>query len=115
MKNTLSRLFSWAPSTDTGLAVFSEVLMVISAYLGLSLFGETLRNPIVFGLIGTVGICVILPLYWMVVVKRERIDELGITKRHWLVSLIVSLLLGGFFFFTYYFRILPNTKNKKIP
>ena len=95
----LNRLFLWALSTDTGLAVFSQVLMVISAYLGLSLFGETLLNPIIFGLIGTVGVCVILPLYWIVVVKWEKLDELGITKGHWLGSPIVSRFLGGFFFF----------------
>ena len=65
-------------------------------------FGKTWLNPLLFGIIGTVGVCVILPLYWMVVKRKKGLGALGITKKYWLVSLIVSLLLGGFFFFEYY-------------
>ena len=83
MKNTiLKRLFLWSPSTDTGMAAFSVVLMVILAYLGLILFGKTWLSPIIFNLLGTIGVCVVLPLYWMVVVRKKGLDTLGITRRH---------------------------------
>lgn len=103
MKNTiLKRLFLWSPSTETGMAAFSEVLMLILTYLGLILFGKTLLNPIIFNLLGTIGICVVLPFHWMVVVRKKGLDTLGITRRHWLVSLIVGVFLAGFSLWGYY-------------
>ncbi len=103
MKNTiLKRLFLWSPSMDTGMAVFSEVLMVILAYLGLIFFGKTWLSPIIFNLLGTIGVCVVLPLYWMVVVRKKGLDTLGITTRYWLVSLAVGMLLAGFSLWGYY-------------
>lgn len=103
MKNTfLKGLFLWAPSTDTGIAAFSEVLMVILAYLGITLFGKTWLNPIVFNLLGTIGVCVVLPLYWMVVARKKGIDTLGISRRHWLVSLLAGVSLAGFSLWGYY-------------
>ena len=98
----LKRLFLWSPSTDTGMASFSEVLMVILAYLGLSLFGKTWLEPLIFAVIGSFGVCVILPLYWMVVVRKKGLDSLGITGRHWLVSLLVGVFLAGFSLWGYY-------------
>jgi len=104
MKNTmLKRLFLWSPSMDTVMAVFSQVLMMILAYLGLNLFGKTwFGSSILFGLIGALGGGVILPLYWMVVIRERELKEVGITREKWLVSLIVSLILGGLLFWQYY-------------
>lgn len=103
MKNTiLKRLFLWSPSIDTGIAAFSEVLMMILAYLGLSLFGKTWLSPIIFNLLGTIGICVILPLYWMVVVRKKGLNILGITGRHWVISLAVGAFLAGGSLWGYY-------------
>jgi membrane protease YdiL (CAAX protease family) len=104
MKNTmLKRLFLWSPSMDTGMAVFSQVLMMVLAYLGLNLFGKTwFGSSILFGLIGALGVGVILPLYWMVVIRERELKEVGITREKWLVSLIVSLILGGLLFWQYY-------------
>jgi len=45
---------------------------------------------------------VILPLYWMVVIRERELKEVGITREKWLVSLIVSLILGGLLFWQYY-------------
>jgi membrane protease YdiL (CAAX protease family) len=103
------RLFLWSPSKDTGIAAFSEVLMVILAYLGLTVFGGIWFGGLIFSLIGTVGVCVILPLYWMVVVRKKGLATLGITKRHWLISLIVSIVLAGFVFLGYYRRYSIST------
>jgi membrane protease YdiL (CAAX protease family) len=85
------------------MAVFSQVLITILAYLGLNLFGETwLGSSLLFGLIGALGVGVILPLYWMVVIRERELKEVGITGRNWLVSLLISLVLGGLLFWQYY-------------
>jgi membrane protease YdiL (CAAX protease family) len=103
MKNTiLKRLFLWSPSTDTGMAAFSVVLMMILAYFGITLFGKTWLSPIAFNLLGTIGVCVVLPIFWMVVVRKKGLDTLGITRRHWLVSLIAGVFLAGFTLWGYY-------------
>ncbi|MCK4542519.1 MAG: CPBP family intramembrane metalloprotease [Spirochaetales bacterium] len=102
-KTILKRLFLWSPSTNTGMAAFSVVLMMILAYLvSLIFFGKTWLSFIIFNLLGTIGVCVILPLYWMVVVRKKGLNTLGITRRHWIVSLIAGVFLAGFTLWGYY-------------
>ena len=78
-KTILYRFFVWSPSADTAAAALSVVLLTILAYLGLALFEETWLSFLFFVLIGTVGVCVLLPLYWMVVRRKKGLDTLGIT------------------------------------
>ena len=103
MKKTISkRFFVWSPSADTAAAALSVVLLTILAYLGLVLFEETWLSFLIFVLIGTVGVCVLLPLYWMVVRRKKCLDTLGITTKYWLASLLVSVLLAGFSLWDYH-------------
>lgn len=103
MKETiLKRFFVWSPSADTAAAALSVVLLTILAYLGLVLFEGTWLSFLIFVLIGTVGVCVILPLYWMVVRRKKGLDTLGITTKHWLASLLVGMLLAGFSLWGHY-------------
>ena len=101
-KAILKRFFSWSPSADTAVAALSVVLLTILAYLGLVLFEETWLSFLIFVLIGTVGVCVILPLYLMVVRRKKGLDTLGITTKHWLASLLVGVLLAGFSLWDYH-------------
>ncbi len=101
-KTILKRLFLWSPSADTAAAALSVVLLTILAYLGLVLFEGTWLSFIIFVLIGTVGVCVIFPLYWMVVRRKKGLDTLGITTKHWLASLLVGVLLAGFSLWGHY-------------
>jgi len=101
-KTILKRLFLWSPSTDTAIAALSVVLMMILAYLGLVLFEGTWLSFLIFVLIGTVGVCVILPLYWMVVRRKKGLDTLGITTKHWSASLLVNVFLAGFSLWGYH-------------
>ena len=101
-KAILKRFFSWSPSTDTAIAALSVVLMMILAYLGLVLFEGTWLSFLIFVLIGTVGVCVILPLYWMVVRRKKGLDTLGITTKHWLASLLAGVFLAGFSLWGYH-------------
>lgn len=70
--------------------------------MGLNIYGSSFLNPILFGLLGTVGVCTVLPLYWIVIYKRKNLSALGITNKKIIISLIISLLLGIFFFIDYY-------------
>jgi membrane protease YdiL (CAAX protease family) len=101
-KTVLKRLFLWSPSTDTAIAALSVVLLTILAHMGLVLFEETWLGFFIFVLIGTVGVCVIFPLYWMVVRRKKGLDTLGITPKHWLASLLVGVLLAGFSLWDYH-------------
>jgi hypothetical protein len=66
-KKNLKQLFLWSPSLDTGMAALSQIIIMALAFLGIKVFGNTILNPILFGLTGTLIVCVIFPLYWMVV------------------------------------------------
>ena len=101
-KTILKRLFLWSPSADTAAAALSVVLLTILAYLGLVLFEGTWLSFLLFVLIGTVGVCVIFPLYWMVVRRKKALDTLGITTKHWLASLLVGVFLAGFSLWDYH-------------
>ena len=84
------------------MAALSQIIIMVLAFLGLKLFGNTILNPILFGLTGTLVVCVIFPLYWMVVRKEKSIGTLGITRKHSSISLLVGFLLGAFVFWGYY-------------
>jgi len=101
-KSIWSQLFLWSPNIDTAVAATSEVLIIVLAFLGLKIFENTWLNHLLFGFLGTVVVCVILPLYWIVMVKKGNLNILGITAKFWVISLIVSILLGGLSFFAYY-------------
>ena len=101
-KTILKRFFLWSPSADTAIAALSVVLLTILAYLGLVLFEGTWLSFIIFVLIGTVGVCVIFPLYWMVARRKKSLDTLGITTKHWLASLLVNVFLAGFSLWGYH-------------
>jgi len=103
MEKTISkRFFVWSPSADTAAAALSVVLLTILAYLGLILFEGTWLSFFIFVLIGTVGVCVLFPLYWMVVRRKKGLDTLGITTKHWLASLLIGVLLAGFSLWDYH-------------
>jgi membrane protease YdiL (CAAX protease family) len=101
-KKNLKQLFSWSPSLDTGMAALTQIVIMILAFLGLKAFGNTIFNPILFGLMGTLIVGVIFPLYWMIVKREKGIYTLGITGKRWPISLLAGFLLGAFVFFGYY-------------
>jgi hypothetical protein len=98
----VQRLFVWLPSIDTGMAALSLGVITLFAYLGINVYGDTWLNPLIFSFFGTLGVCVIFPLYWSIVIKKEGLNSLGITKKRWLISFIIGVLLGAFSFFGYY-------------
>lgn len=100
-KNVLGHLFLWSPNIDTLMSAISILAITFLAYMGVNVFGGTWLNPIFFGLLGTVGVCTVLPLYWIVIYKKKNLSALGLTKKKSIPSLISSFLLGAFFFYDY--------------
>ena len=85
----------WAPNSDIVVALLTEVWMIAAYYtmthttsLVFTLLGFTLFTNLIAN--------VLLPTCWVVGYRKQPLSELGITARHWLLSLILSLLLAGF-------------------
>ena len=93
-KRILKQLFLWSPSLDTGMAALSQIIIMALAFLGVKVFGNTILNPILFGVMGTLIVCVIFPLYWMIIRRGKGLGTLGITRKHFSISLLAGFLLG---------------------
>jgi len=101
-KGVFKQLFIWSPSLDTGMAALSQIIIIVLSFLGLKVFGNTILNPILFGVMGTLIVCVIFPLYWMIIRRGKGLGTLGITRKHFSISLLAGFLLGVFVFWGYY-------------
>lgn len=52
-KKELKQFFLWSPSLDTGMAALSQITITILTFIGLKVFGKTILNPVLLGLMGT--------------------------------------------------------------
>lgn len=81
------------PGADTGLALLTAML-----FTGLYYAGTHSRSPLVsfllLTLLGTGVVCVILPAFYVLRVRREDLESLGITRRLWWLALPLSAFLG---------------------
>ncbi|MGF1472309.1 MAG: hypothetical protein ACFB50_11305 [Rubrobacteraceae bacterium] len=82
------------PGADTALAFATAILFSFIYY-----FGTHAENILVvflvFTVLGTGIVCVILPAFYMLVVRSEPLESLGITKRRWLLSLVISFVFAA--------------------
>lgn len=85
----------WAPNSDLVIALLTEAWMIAAYY---TMTHTTSLVFILFGfmLLTNLIVNVLLPTYWVVGYRKQPLSELGITTRHWLLSLILSLLMAGF-------------------
>jgi len=100
IKNTLRNIFQfrWQPTKDTTIASILGFL-VIATSIGLLPFSfDTIAGKIGFYVLRDFIMIFVLgiafPLYYVLIIKREDLSEFGITKRKWLVSLIVGIILA---------------------
>jgi membrane protease YdiL (CAAX protease family) len=101
--------FRWKPTRDTAIAVGLGCLVIVSS-LGLLLFsGNTLADEIGFfilrDLVMIFGLGFAFPLYYVSIIRKESLSEIGITKQKWHISLVINgslalLLLVQFMFET---------------
>ena len=88
----------WEPGLDTILA-FTTMLYMIPSYN----FMANNRHPLAIYnfLFASLLVLVLLPAYYVLKVRGEPLEELGFTKRHWLPSLLISLVIVS--------RLIPKT------
>jgi len=89
------RWFGWEPTKDTVAAVITEIVMIGAFFTLNHLLAGNVLN-LLYELIMFLAI-VIFPVWWIVWYRGQPLSELGITKKHWAPSLVISILLFLFF------------------
>jgi hypothetical protein len=83
-----TRLFCWRPGRDTAVAVVTALLMIPVYYTGTH-SQHSLAGLLVFVIFGNGILNVLFPAYYLLVLRRARPEELGITTRRlWLAALL---------------------------
>ncbi len=90
--------FRWQPGQDTLVALVTAVLMIPIYYAGAHIADTTL-NTLIFGLLGNVVLSVLFPVYYLLRLRGEQLDELGITTRRWWLAALLSLALSAISWF----------------
>src|SRR5829696_6458349 len=83
----------WRPRGDTAVALLTAVLMV-----GLYYANTRAQSPVfslVVFVVLTNGILnVLFPAYYMLVIRKEGLNQLGITRRWWWLALLLSAVVS---------------------
>lgn len=86
-------LLHWRPSRQSGLALLTEVGMLV-AYAVLGRSSSNLAVAALIGLVVVPILAVAIPVYWTLVVERQPLAALGLTRRYWGLALALSLGLS---------------------
>ena len=104
MASTLKQVFSlrWKPNKDLIVVTFSWLLVVGSLYTATVIVGPEVWGGMayftLYAVLGATLFGVGLPLYWVVIVQKRPLSDLGITTRGLGVSLILQLAFAAFQF-----------------
>ena len=96
---TITQLFTfrWNPNRDLAVVVLSWFLVVAALSMATFVVGQETWGGmgyfLMYAIIGAALCGVGLPLYYMVVVKKRPLSDLGLTLRNWKLSLIIQILL----------------------
>jgi membrane protease YdiL (CAAX protease family) len=99
---TLKQVLSvrWRPGTDLGMVALSWLLVVGALYTANVIVGSTVWGGmayfLLYAVVGATLFGVGLPLYWMTVIRRRPISDLGFTTRWLGLSLLLQLVFAGF-------------------
>jgi len=100
MASTMQKVFSvrWKPSKDLAVVALSWLLVVGALYTATVLVGSEVWGGMayftLYAIVGATLFGVGLPLYWMVIVQRRPLADLGITTRWLGVSLVLQLVFA---------------------
>jgi uncharacterized protein len=101
MTSTFNQVFSlrWRPSRDLAVVALSWILVVASLYTATIIVGARVWGGMayfaLYAVLGATLFGVGLPLYWMVVVRRRPLSDLGLTTRWLGASLILQLVFAA--------------------
>lgn len=82
------------PGADTALALATAVAFGVVYYSSAHIESDLL-SFLLFTVLGTGLLCVILPAYYMLVIRKEPLASLGITKRRWVLALALSAFFAA--------------------
>lgn len=91
-----SRWFTWSPNGDTFVAFLTEIAMIVAYWTVAHLLSRGWDAVLVFGVLTNLGLNVLFPVWWIAYHRRQPLNELGITTRRWLPSLIIGAGLAAF-------------------
>lgn len=100
-KTILKQAFSvrWKPNKDLVIVALSWILVVGSLYTATVIVGSQVWGGLAyFALYAVIGATVFgvgLPLYWMVIIQRRSLADLGLTTRWLGLSLVLQLFFAG--------------------
>jgi membrane protease YdiL (CAAX protease family) len=90
----------WKPNKDLGIVALSWLLVVGALYTATIIIGSTVWGGmayfVLYAVIGATLFGIGLPLYWMTVIRRRPISDLGLTTRWLGLSLVLQLVFAGF-------------------
>jgi protein-S-isoprenylcysteine O-methyltransferase Ste14 len=82
--------FHWKPGWDVLIALLTISYMIPSYYL----MANDLHPLAIYNfLFVSLFVLVLFPAYYVLNIRRESLDMIGLTKRHWLLSLLISFAL----------------------
>ena len=86
----------WRPRGDTAVALLTVVLMVGLYYANTRAQGPVF-SLVVFVILTNGVLNVLFPAYYVLVVRREGLNQLGITRRWWWLALLLSVVVSVLF------------------
>lgn len=101
----LKQIFTvrFQPSKDLVIVALSWLLVVGSLYTATFIVGlEPLGGMgyfLVYAVLGATLFGIGIPLYWMVGVRRRPLSDLGITRRNWVLSIVLQLVFATLLYF----------------
>ena len=86
----------WQPGADTTVALLTAGLMV-GLYYANTLAQDPVFSLVVFVILTNGVLNVLFPAYYVLVVRREGLNQLGITRRWWWLALLLSVVVSVIF------------------
>ncbi|MCO6451102.1 MAG: CPBP family intramembrane metalloprotease [Caldilineales bacterium] len=99
--SSLKKIFAvyWRPNQDLAVVVISWLLVVGTLYTATKIVGSTAWGGMayffLYAVVGATLFGVGIPLYWMTVVRRRSIADLGITRDRLGLSIAVQIVLAA--------------------
>ena len=86
--------FRWKPNQDLWIVALSWILVVASLSMATFVIGREVWGGmgyfLMYAVVGATLFGVGLPIYWMLVVRKRTLADLGITLKYWKISLILQ-------------------------
>ncbi len=101
MASSIKQVFAirWKPTRDLAVVALSWVLVVASLYTATVIVGDKVWGGMayftLYAIIGATLCGVGLPLYWMTVIQRRPLEDLGLTTRGLGISIVLQLIFAA--------------------